>query len=89
MLAMHSKKIISFYFLSSFFSFFFFPLFSPLPLPPPSLFAFPLSTKIALKFESKERPRKPKSNKTKEKKTKKTKKNNYISTPKREQNLNF
>jgi hypothetical protein len=48
-----------------------------------------LSTKIALKFESKERPRKPKSNKTKEKKTKKTKKNNYISTPKREQNLNF
>jgi len=78
MLAMHSKKL-SYYFLSSFFSFFFVSLFSHLPL----LSLPPFSTKIALKIESKERPRKPKAKKTKEKKNK-IKKQLHISTPKRE-----
>jgi hypothetical protein len=61
MLAIHSKIFISFYFLSSFYSFLV-SLFSPLTL---KLFASPFSTKIALKFESKERPRKPKAIKNK------------------------
>jgi hypothetical protein len=67
MLAIHSKILISFYFLSSFFCFYLVSLFSPLTS---HLLSLPLLSpqRLHWKFESKERPRKPKANKTKEKK---------------------